>query len=136
MVRALASLPASLPIRLPCHGSCSHTASPLHPAVKHALDSQSALDSMILRTRRSDNGSLQPSAAAAAAAAAAPIATLAKQLQACVLWLQRPSISGENMVLNEPHVMLVHMLPSSNTTPSLQASRQSPLCTPPTPWRA
>lgn len=62
--------------------------------MKHALDLHVPLDSLALRTRRSDNGSLQPSAAAAAAAAAAPISSLVKQLQACVLWLQRPSVAG------------------------------------------
>lgn len=62
--------------------------------MKHALDAQLPLESIALRTRRSDNGSLQPSTEAAAAAATVPIGTLAKQLQACVLWLQRPSIPG------------------------------------------
>ncbi|PRW58720.1 ankyrin repeat-containing protein [Chlorella sorokiniana] len=63
-------------------------------SVKHALDSQVPLDSLVLRTRRSDNGSLQPSPGAAAAAAGVQLTTLTKQLQACVLWLQRPSVAG------------------------------------------
>lgn len=63
--------------------------------MKDAINAQRQLDSLTLRTRRSDQGSLEASGEALAAAAKQPIEALVKQLQACVLWLGRPSIAGE-----------------------------------------
>ena len=91
--------------------------------MKDAIDGQRPLDSLVLRTRRSDQGSLQAGAEALAAIAEQPVEGLVKQLQACVLWLARPSVAGVRCC-SVPSRSLLGLPPGC--LPSLLLVRQLP----------